>query len=500
MADDASPKPEPEIVEPAPIPPRREPPRDPGVIEGEAIEIKEDAPPPAPEAEAAEPSAASESPAERAGEAAPVESSAEAPVEPAGEAAGPSAAAESSAELAAEPAPVESSSEAAPEPAAAAAPRRSQPPSMKLVFAAGALGAIVGAGLALGAAWLVNPRVASLDAATARISALERAGESRAEADAELAKRLAAVESGVAADAKASALDALAGRVATLESAAGKGPSPSPAIDEALAEARAARDAAAKALALVGAAPQAAPAAAASPAPPAVDAAALAERVGALESAVAALKSAAPDAAAIDGRLAKLEGALAAPKSEARVAAADAQAPRGAAAAAILAVALEERLEAGAPFAQEWAGLSRLGADADRLAALKPYADAGAPKVAALAAAFAKLEPALTAAATPAPPPSDEGVVDRLLDHVRALVRVRKVGAAGEGAEGSLAVVAAALGRGDLAAALDAYARLPESARQAGADWAKSAAARQAASAAARGLRDDAVARLAAGD
>ena len=79
-------------------------------------------------------------------------------------------------------------------------------------------------------------------------------------------------------------------------------------------------------------------------------------------------------------------------------------------------------------------------------------------------------------------------------------MRVRKVGAAGEGAEGSPAAVATALGRGDLAAALDAYARLPEAARQAGADWAKSAAARQAASAAARGLRDDAVARLAAGD
>jgi hypothetical protein len=496
MADDASPKPEPEIVAPTPIPPRREPPRDPGMIEGEATEIKEEAPPGPTETEAAP--AAAPAPEGEPGQASAAESPAEPFVEPA------------FAESSAEPSPGAPAAEPPAEPppaeltaAQAAGGRRLQPPSLKLVFAAAAIGAIVGAALAIGAGWLVNPRAAALGAATARISALERAGESRADADAELAKRLAAVDSGVAADAKTSALNALADRVAALERAAGAGPSPSPAIDEALAEARAARDAAAKALALAGAAPQAAPAAAASPTPPVADAAglaALAGRVGALESAVATLKSAAPDAAAINGRLAKLESALAAPKSEARVAAADAQAPRGAAAAAILAAALEERLEAGAPFAPEWTGLSRLGADAGRLAALKPYADAGAPKVAALAAAFAKLEPALTAAATPAPPPSDEGVVDRLLDHIRALVRVRKVGAVGEGAEGSPAAVAAALGRGDLAAALDAYARLPEAARQAGADWAKSAAARQAASAAARALRDDAVARLAAGD
>jgi hypothetical protein len=496
MADDASPKPEPEIVAPTPISLRREPPRDPGVIEGEATEIMEDAPaapaetegaPATPAVEPAEASAA-ESPAELVAESAPVESSAEA------------ASVESSAEPVSEPAAFEPAAEPpASEPPAA--PRRPSPPSLKLIFAAAALGAIVGAALALGAGSLVNPRAASLDAATARISALERADESRADADAEFAKRLAVVEAGEAAAAAASALDALAGRVAALESAAGKGPAPAPATDEALAEARAARDDAAKALALVGAAPQAAPAA--SPSPPAVDPAALAAlagRVGQLESGVAALKSGAPDVAAIDARLAKLEGALAAPKSEARVAAAEAQAPRGAAAAAILAVALEGRLAAGAPFAQELSGLSRLGADAGRIGALKPYADSGAPTLAALAAAFAKLEPSLTALATPAPARNDESVFDRLFDHMRALVRVHKVGAAGEGAEGLPAAVAAALGRGDLAAALDAYGKLPEPARQAGAEWAKSAAARQAAGAAARALRDDAVARLAAGD
>ena len=430
MADDSVPKPQAEIIEPEAVPPPREPRRDPGVIEGEASEIREAPAREPPAAELTEPPAV-----------------------------GP---------------------EASPWP----------PPAARLVFAAGALGAVVGAALAIGAGWLLEPRAAALGEATARLSALERAADSRAEADADLAKRLAALESREAADAKAAALDALASRVAALEGAGGKGEAA-----EALDEARAARADAAKALALAAAAGQAPPPSpSAGAAPAAVDAAALEGRIGKLESDVAAIGAREPDLAAIDDRLAKLESALAAPKSEARVAAAEVAPPSDAAATAILAIALEQRLGAGASFAEEWAGLTRLGADAGRLAALRPYADSGAPTIAALAAGFAKLEPAVAAAASP--PPS--GVLDRLIDHMRALVRVRKAGEAG--AEASPERVAAELARGDLAAALDAYGRLPEAARQAGADWAKAAEARQAAGGAARALRDEAVARLAAKD
>jgi len=47
-------------------------------------------------------------------------------------------------------------------------------------------------------------------------------------------------------------------------------------------------------------------------------------------------------------------------------------------------------------------------------------------------------------------------------------------------------------------AAMDIYARLPEAARKASADWAKTAEARTGAAAAARTLRENAIAHLAA--
>src|SRR5208282_116167 len=105
---------------------------------------------------------------------------------------------------------------------------------------------------------------------------------------------------------------------------------------------------------------------------------------------------------------------------------------------------LNERLDAGAPFAAELAALARLGADGAKLAALKPYADAGAPTAGALAVSFAKVAPSLVAAATPA----SGGLMDRLLDDMRKLVRVRKVGeAAGVDADALTARMSAALAR-----------------------------------------------------
>ena len=80
-------------------------------------------------------------------------------------------------------------------------------------------------------------------------------------------------------------------------------------------------------------------------------------------------------------------------------------------------------------------------------------------------------------------------------------MRVRKVGeVAGDDPGAQAARVSAALARGDLAAALDAYRRLPDAARQASADWGKAAEARLAAAVAAQSLRADAVARLAAAE
>jgi hypothetical protein len=476
MADETSPKPEPEIVEPPPgaaAPPSREPRRDPGVIEGEATEIHEAPPPAPPTAEAA-----SEKPAH--GEPAHEQAASEQPshAEPATER--PSHE-ESAAE---EPAAV---------PAADARAPRIRPgtrwasPSLL----AGALGALVGVALALAAASLFDPRAGALDAANRRLAALERGAESQSAAAADFQRRLGALETNAASIAKTAAVELLDRRVAALEAEAGKDET----AQTALAEARAARADAAKALA-AAATGERPPAPAQGGAPALFDAGALQARVAALASELAGLKSGEADLKALDDRLVKVESALAAPKSEARVTAAVTAADRGAAAEAILAISLSERLNAGAPFAGEWGALARLEADGGELSALRPFADAGAPTLAALAASFAKIAPSVVAAATP---PSGGGVMDRLLDHMRKLVRVRKLGeVAGDDAEALAARVSAALARGDLAAALDAYHALPEAARRASQDWAQGAGARQAAAVAAEALRADAVGRLAA--
>ena len=78
-------------------------------------------------------------------------------------------------------------------------------------------------------------------------------------------------------------------------------------------------------------------------------------------------------------------------------------------------------------------------------------------------------------------------------------MRVHKVGEATGGDDGPPpSRIAAALARGDLSAALEAYKALPDAARQTGQDWAKAAQGAPSGGPAARGLRADAIERLAA--
>ncbi|THD45269.1 MAG: hypothetical protein E7774_08365 [Bradyrhizobium sp.] len=416
MADDATANPEPEISGPSPAPPPRPPRPDPGVIEGEATEIRDAA-----------------------------EGSAPAPEPEAPEAASP-------------------------------APGWSWPhlDIVPLAAIAAALGALIGAILALAAAWLLDPRAAALDQSRVRLSALEQGARAQAGDLTTLDHRIAALEAGAKGDAKADALDGLAGRVGALESA-----DASAAAKSAQDEARAASAAAAKALDLASRPP---------PAPPAA-----ASDAGADTSALA------PRLDDLDQRLVKLEGASTAAKTEARVAqdnAMNAGATDAASAEALLALSLDQRFSAGAPFAEELATLAKRGVGADKLAPLQVFAGAGAPTAAAIAARWSETEPKLAAAL--APPPASGW--DRLFDHMRALVRVRRVDGTvgGEDSDSQLAAVGAALARGDEAGALAAFAKLPDAARAAGADWAKAAAARDAAAEAAAGLRAEALGKLAA--
>jgi hypothetical protein len=416
MAEDPIPTAEPEISAPPPTAPPSSARPDPGVIDGEATEIRD------------ETVAATEAP-------------------PAEEAASPPPG---------EPARL----------AAYAAPA-----------AAGLGGAILGAALALLAAWLIDPRAGALDDVRARVAAVERTASTQSVATTAFDKRLATIEAGAV---KANALDALGRRIGALEASRGDAKA---ALDEARADA-------AKALAAVQSAPSSTNAAApAEPSP-------LEPRLAKLESDLAAAAARLNQLGGLDERLAKLEGATgAAPKSDARVAMAKG-ASESAASVAVLAISLEQRFAAGAPFAAELAALSQLGVGADALAPLKPFAVSGAPSLSALAASWAKVEPTVAAAA---PPPERSGW-DRLVDHMRALVRIRRVGEAAGSDESDppAARIAAALQRGDLAAALAAFDQLPEASRAAGALWADAARARAAAAKAASALRAESIGRIAA--
>src|SRR5277367_1534054 len=355
-------------------------------------------------------------------------------------------------------------------------------------FVWGLCGAVVGAAAALGATWYYEPRGDSPQDLAARLRVVEARAAAPSFESKTLGVRIDAVEAGQASFAKATALDAIDKRLAKLESA----PAEPEAVAAALAEARAARDEAAKALAQANAAAQGngkpeppAPAAVPDPriAEVAAEEAAQGARIDKLET-------------TLGDRIGMIEAALAAPKTETRVPPTEVAPKSDPAAQAIAALALEQRLRAGEPFAAEWAALSRLGADGAALATLKPYSETGAPTAAALAASFAKIAPSLVAADNPE---TGDGVMDKMLDHMRKLVRVRAVGeVAGDDPAALVSQIEAALARGQAASALGIYARLPEAARKAGADWAKTADARVAADAAAQSLRENAIGRLAA--
>ena len=220
----------------------------------------------------------------------------------------------------------------------------------------------------------------------------------------------------------------------------------------------------------------------------------LAARVAKLEAEVP--KTNDSDLSALAARLDKVEAALAAPKSETRVAAEKPAAADNAAAIAIIAGGIADKLAAGAPLGTEIAALQRLGVDPAQLAALQGVAD-GAPTASALAASFNAVAPRVVAAASQG---ETGGVVDRLLAHMRNLVHVHDLGETmGDDPEAIISRVEAECRRGDIAGALAAFDMLPAAARQAAGDWPVKAHARQAADGALQSIREAAIERLAGG-
>ena len=201
----------------------------------------------------------------------------------------------------------------------------------------------------------------------------------------------------------------------------------------------------------------------------------LAARVAKLETGAPTANDA--DLSALAARLDKIEAALAAPKSETRVAAEKPAAADNAAAIAIIAGAIADRLAAGAPFGTEVAALQRLGVDPAGWRRLQAVAD-GAPTGSALAASFRR-----DCAAG-----SGRGFAGR--ERRRRSIAFSPICAAssrymtlgeraGDDPEAIVSRIEASCRRGDIAGALAAFDKLPEAARQAAGDWPVKARARQ---------------------
>jgi hypothetical protein len=123
----------------------------------------------------------------------------------------------------------------------------------------------------------------------------------------------------------------------------------------------------------------------------------------------------------------------------------------------VMARAIEADLNRGVPYAGELDALSRLGADAKLVEALRPFAEKGAPSPASLAGDFEnELEAAREKVAETTQPAN---WWERLMGYLGQIVRVRHIGIDEAGSPAG--TVEAALLRGDIAAARDAWEALP---------------------------------------
>jgi hypothetical protein len=198
-------------------------------------------------------------------------------------------------------------------------------------------------------------------------------------------------------------------------------------------------------------------------------------------------------------RIAALEAATASLKDAAAKAAEPVE-PDRPIRVAVLALALESAVERGAPYAAELAALRAFGADATKLEALQPFAASGVPSLAALSSELprpAPKAPGTSAGTSAGAVPGDGGFLDRLRANAERLGRFRSINETqGDQPGAVLARMQAKVAQGDVAGALADIPELPADARAGVDDWAKKAAARQAAVAAAQALSASSLAAL----
>lgn len=153
-----------------------------------------------------------------------------------------------------------------------------------------------------------------------------------------------------------------------------------------------------------------------------------------------------------------------------------------------------------APYAGELGVLKDLaGADSDMslaMAELEPYQATGIPTLAALRAGFDDIAGAVASAGMAR---DGDGWVNRVINRLASLVRVRRTGAraAPGSVDGAIAAAEDAVGSGDLKAALEALDGLDGAAAEAAAEWKVGARARVTAERALAALHVHAVALLA---
>ena len=165
----------------------------------------------------------------------------------------------------------------------------------------------------------------------------------------------------------------------------------------------------------------------------------------------------------------------------------------GEAATVVIAFALQKELDAGRPYADEIAALTRTGADPAVLSVLATMAESGAPTGARLRENFKPLAKKIRAEE----PTAEQDLATHIIHGASKLVRVRPTGTEQpETLDGTLAKIDAALTHDDYAAAAAAFAALPEWAQSQAGDFAQTLEKRLAVAKASDNLLHGAIAAL----
>ena len=190
------------------------------------------------------------------------------------------------------------------------------------------------------------------------------------------------------------------------------------------------------------------------------------------------------DIDAVQQKLSNLEQAEQSARAGIKQSAAAASATR----LALAAQALRNAVTSGGPYVAELAQAKTLGADANKVAALEPFAANGVPSAAALAQALRGLLPEMRKIAAPRAQASGS-FLEKLQANAGNLVRISPANApSGDQPADVLARLEIEASHNDLVAAASDVAKLPDAAQAPAKDWLARVKARQAALSAADDL------------